>query len=519
MPHFLNSPILYNCLLLGKVSPVFETRDSLTKAEMEICNKLAELGRDYAYLRTFANKPFDLDSSLLQEAIAYCLSKSFLLDYIEFVKGLDLPISDANVTPIDFYILSRKWAYWLSTIKSLIEECERKIDCPGDLIDIVYRYYDKSVDNELQNEMNITMGNACLKVLVRQIKCWMCSTFNSIDPKLEFFIDQHESCLRMSCLPTILTTPTARLVLFIGKLRRHENKGHKETQQMFDRLLADESRAITDWELTQTIVQVYDHQSNELYELLVKDNQTKKKIESIVFKENSLPVETQIRIQFKWPVSMLFRANSVASYGLYICEEFDSINLLIRRLYGIERKLGDCWYVLKCHQRQTRTSCRNLFYVRSIMSHFVRNLIYYIHVDVIEHEFHRFLNDHQSNDQSSKLDQLTDAFSTLIRNINSQCFVTDDQHIISSLKDCLHIIHEFCEALPGMAKNELMYQRSIDAIKSKFQKSSQLMFNVMLKLKQDGRDFGIGRTDASTALGQYLTRLDYNGFFSKNMND
>ena len=145
----------------------------------------------------------------------------------------------------------------------------------------------------------------------------------------------------------------------------------------------------------------------------------------------------------KWPLTLIISRRAITKY-----------QLIFRHLFFckyVERHLGNTWLLHQSTKELDLDGCfRNSFNLRHRMHHFCKNYVYYIVVEVLDPNYHKFK---QNLDKVKTVDEILELHNTFLDECLKECLLTDQNllKILIKIFNCCfflsRIIHKYTNSI------------------------------------------------------------------------
>lgn len=201
-----------------------------------------------------------------------------------------------------------------------------------------------------------------------------------------------------------------------------------------------------------------------------------------------------------WPLSILFTAS--------VQERYNCILQFLLRVKRVQLQLHKCWTLqMPCNTRHHTKylddlNTRKLWHLRSCMTFIIDNLQYYLQVDVIESQHSVLMDKIKSMDF---FDDIQMAHGFFLATVTAQTFISM-KPVYQSLREVFNLCEAFCNLVEQIARAPReTISNEVEEYSNKFFLQTQLLLRILSSIRSH---------QASPHLGQLLTRIDFNKYFS-----
>jgi len=209
-----------------------------------------------------------------------------------------------------------------------------------------------------------------------------------------------------------------------------------------------------------------------------------------------------LEMEVEWPFHMLLdEATRVKYNGLF---------QFLFQVKRVQAELHRAWVPqmgYKHLSKHERAKIMPAWRLRTNMSFLVNNLQYYLQVDVIETQFHELM---QKIRDSEDYQTVYEAHHEYLNSLHGQLFL-DMRPVTRSLDDIFQLCLQFCNLIMNSEAATLNLDE-IDAMVKQFRRYATFLLTVLRGVKRK-----LQSSPYLTNLAQLLLRIDYNNFFSNDM--
>jgi len=176
----------------------------------------------------------------------------------------------------------------------------------------------------------------------------------------------------------------------------------------------------------------------------------------------------------------------------------------------VQAELQRAWLPQMCYKllpKHERAKMMPAWRLRTNMSFLISNLQYYLQVDVIETQFSILM---KKISDSEDYETVCVAHMDYLNSLHGQCFL-GMKPITRSLDDIFNLSLQFCQLILSN-EAEQVDLAEIDAMVQQFRRYACFLLTVLRGVKRK-----LAASPYLTNLAQLLLRIDYNNFFSNDM--